>query len=369
MNLSIIEISKKALINNLTVFRKLIGKDIILAPVVKANAYGHGLIECSRVFSENGADYLCVNAIYEAEEIRNAGIDIPILIIGYTPLSELNKAIKLKCELVVYNIETIKELIKLDKKVDIHLKIETGNHRQGIYLEEIQNILKILKKSKKVNLKGVSTHFANIEDRIDHEYALSQLNIFNKAIKLIESSGFPLKYKHCSNSAATMILPEAHFNFARVGIGMYGLWPSEKTKKSAEQCGKNIKLEPVMTWKTIVAQIKDVKKDSLIGYGCTYKMARDGKIAIIPIGYYDGFVRALSNKGYVLIKGKKALVVGRVCMNMIMVDITDILGVKLEDEVVLIGKQGKNCITAEDIGEWSGTINYEVVTRVNAKCH
>ena len=364
MELSIIEISKKALINNLMVFRKLIGKDVVLAPVVKANAYGHGLIECSRVFTENGADYLCVNAIYEAEKIRKSGINIPILIIGYTPLSELEKAIKLKCELVVYNVETIKELIKLDKKVDIHLKIETGNHRQGIYLEEVPKVLNILKKSKKVNLKGVSTHFANIEDRIDHEYALSQLNIFNKAIKLIEDSGFSIKYKHCSNSAATMILPEAHFNFTRVGIGMYGLWPSEKTKKSAEQHGKNIELKPVMTWKTIVSQVKDVKKDSLIGYGCTYKMARDGKIAIIPIGYYDGFVRALSNKGYVLIKGQKAPVIGRVCMNMIMVDITNIPNIKIEDEVILIGKQGKNLITAEDIAEWSGTINYEVVTRI-----
>ena len=367
MNLSFVEINKGALISNLKSFRRLIGCERVLAVAVKANAYGHGLIECSKIFSENGADYLCVNAVFEAEEIRSAGITTPILIIGYTPLSDLEKAIKLKCELIVYNIETIKNLIKLDKKVDVHLKIETGNHRQGIYLKEIPEILKILKKSKKINLKGASTHFANIEDRINHEYALTQIKVFNKAVELIEESGFPLKYKHCANSAATMILPESHFNFARVGIGAYGLWPSDKTKQSAEKHNKKITLKPVMSWKTIVSQVKDVKKDSLVGYGCTYKMPRNGQIAIIPVGYYDGFVRAVSNKGYVLIKGQKAPVIGRVCMNIIMVDITDIPGVKIEDEVVLIGKQSKNQITAEDMGEWSNTINYEVVTRINER--
>ncbi|MBU0578312.1 alanine racemase [Patescibacteria group bacterium] len=367
MELSWVEISKAALIHNIKTFRKLLGKDVVLGVAVKANAYGHGMIECAKIFEKNGADYLCVNALFEAEELRKAGLKSPILIMGYTPLSDLGRVIKLKCDLVVYNKETIKALGKVDKKVNVHLKIETGNHRQGIRLEDLPGILKLLDQCKKIQVAGISTHFANLEDRINHQYALYQLKEFKKAIRMIEEGGHAPRYRHCASTAAAILLPEAHFNFVRIGIGAYGLWPSEKTLNAAERAGINITLKPALTWKSIVSQVKEVKKGSLIGYGCTYEMPRNGRIAVIPVGYYDGYVRALSSKGFVLIKGEKAPVLGRICMNMIMVDITDIPDVKLEDEVVLIGRQGKNQITAEDIGEWSGTINYEVTTRIGER--
>jgi alanine racemase len=172
-------------------------------------------------------------------------------------------------------------------------------------------------------------------------------------------------HRHCANTAATLLLPEARFDFVRVGIGVYGLWPSKKTEQAARRAGIKAMLKPALTWKTLVAQVKEVKKGALVGYGCTFEMPRAGRIAILPIGYYDGFVRLLSNRGQVLIRGKRAPVIGRVCMNMIMVDVTEIPDARLEDEAVLIGKQGKEMITAEAIGLWSRTINYEVTTRIN----
>jgi len=365
MELSWVEISKKALISNVKTFRGLIGRDVKLAVAVKGNAYGHGLVEASKVILQAGADFLCVNALYEAEALRKAGIKAPLLLIGYTPLSELKKAVQLKCDITVYNLETLRALGKLKKPVNLHLKIETGNHRQGVRLDELPEILKEFKKYKHLKMAGLSTHFANLEDRINHKYALYQLRLFKKAYRLLEENGHAPHYRHCANTAAAILLPEAHFNFVRVGIGAYGLWPSEKTLRAAEHAGIEISLTPALTWKTIVAQVKEVDRGSLIGYGCTYEMPHDGRIAVLPVGYYDGFVRMLSNKGHVLIRGKRAPVIGRVCMNMIMVDITQIPEVKLEDEVVLIGKQGKEQITAEEMADLSQTINYEVTTRIN----
>lgn len=365
MELSWVEISKKALISNVKTFRSLVGADVKLGIAVKGNAYGHGLVECSEVFLKAGADYLCINAPYEAEKLRKAGIKAPLLLIGYTPLSDLKKAVDLKCELTVYNLETIQALGKLKKPVSLHLKIETGNHRQGVRIENIPKILEEFKKHKQLKMAGISTHFANLEDRINHKYALYQLREFKKAYRKLEESGHAPHYRHCANTAAAILMPEAHFNFVRIGIGAYGLWPSETTLRAAEHAGIDIELIPSLSWKTIVAQVKEVQIGSLIGYGCTYEMPHKGRIAVLPVGYYDGYVRLLGNKGYVLIRGKRAPVVGRICMNMIMVDITDIPGVKIEDEVVLIGKQGKEQITAEEMADNSKTINYEVSTRIN----
>lgn len=359
------EISHEALASNIKSFRRLVGKDVLLAPAVKANAYGHGLIEASRSFLKSGADFLCVNALYEAEALRKAGIKAPILIIGYTRLSELKKAVALDCDLIVYNLETVQALGKLGKKANIHLKIETGNHRQGVRLEDIPKVLEEFDKYKSLRMAGVSTHFANMEDRVNHKYALYQLREFKKAIRLLETAGHAPHYRHCANSAAAILLPEAHFNLVRIGISSYGLWPSDKTLKAAEHAGIDITLKPALTWKTVVAQVKEVEKGAFIGYGCSYEMPAKGRIAVLPVGYYDGYVRLLSNKGHVLIHGKKAPIVGRVCMNMIMVDVTKIPEAKLEDEVVLIGRQKKEEITAEDMASLSQTINYEVTTRIN----
>jgi alanine racemase len=213
----------------------------------------------------------------------------------------------------------------------------------------------------------MSTHFANLEDRLNQQYARHQLREFQKAEAILNQLGIKPHYRHCAATAGIIALPEAHFNFVRLGIGAYGLWPSPKTKIAAERLDVKMELKPVLTWKTIVAQVKPVKKGDLVGYGCSHEMKQNGKIAVLPIGYYDGFVRTLGNKGAVLIRGHRAPVIGRVCMNMIMVDVTDIPNVRLEDEVVLIGEQGSERITAEDMAELSGTINYEVTTRIGER--
>lgn len=364
MQLSWLEISKIALQTNIKTFRKLIGPKRILGVAVKGNAYGHGILECSKVFVEAGVDYLCVNSLFEAELLRKNGIKSPILIMGYVSLVDLSKAVKLKCDLIVYHLEALKILSKVKGEINLHLKIETGNHRQGVEIKDLPEFIKLFKKHPNIHLKGVSTHFANIEDRINQHYAKFQIKNFETAIKILEVAGISPEYRHCANTAATLLLPEAHFNFVRVGIGAYGLWPSHKTKESSSTL---LGLSPALTWKTRVAQVKEVKKGDLIGYGCTYEMPKKGKIAVLPVGYYEGFDRGLSNKGVVLIRGKRAPVVGRVCMNMIMVDVSSIHDIKLEDEVVLIGKQDKVEVTAEEMAELLGTINYEVVTRVNGE--
>ncbi len=364
--LSYLDISKSALKHNLEVFREIVGTHVKLGIAIKGNAYGHGLVEVARALSEIGVDYFYLNAAFEAEQLRQAGIKTPLLMIGYTPLSDLKSIVELDGEVVVYNLESLKALAELKKKVKIHLKIETGNHRQGILLEDLPDFIEFIKRYESLKLQGVSTHFADIEDDRKHHYAHEQLEIFDKAIGLLEEEGLAPHLKHCANTAATLLMPETYFDLVRVGIGIYGLWPSPSVKNVFLESHPDIKLKPVLSWKTLVAQMKPVKKGDLIGYGCTYQMPHDGQIAVLPVGYYDGYSRALSNKGEVLIRGKRAPVIGRVCMNMIMVDVTGIPDLKLEEEVVLIGRQGDEAITAEEMAAWQDTINYEVVTRIGA---
>jgi len=376
-----IEISRSALTNNIKVFRKLVGKkpssagappqrskgERILSVAVKANAYGHGLVESSEIFLKAGADWLVVDSIEEGIELREAGIEAPVLIVGYVPLKQLPRLFEYNFRSVVYNTQTLKKLSTLAnsrrKKIGVHVKIETGTTRQGVTPKEIIPFIKKIK-SDYIDIEGALTHFANIEDVLEHDFADKQLDIFSSTVELLKAHKLPLKYVHCANSAAAILFPKTYFNMVRVGIAAYGMWPSQETKLSAMRMHRNqLGLQPAMKVKSIVAQIKDVPAGSFIGYGCTYKTTKKSKIAIVPIGYFDGYDRKLSNAGYVLIHGKRAPVRGRVCMNMIMVDISDIPNVRLEDPVVIMGKQKNEIISAEQLGEWIGTINYEVTTR------
>lgn len=375
--LSWVEIKASALRNNLKIIKKNVGEETLIAPCVKGNAYGHGLKEVSAVLSGAGADWLCVNALFEAEILRNADLEIPIYILGYVPISDLQKAVAMNCRLVVYNAETIIELAKISKKtgkkVYVHLKIETGNNRQGLSYIEGKKLLELARNFPGIEVEGISTHFANIEDiaRGKHAklaaYPKLQLENFQKAIGALENSCGKFKFKHCSNSAATILYPETHFNMVRPGIIIYGLWPSENVKSIAGEHHKNFKFEPALSWKTRVAQIKQISKGSYIGYGCTYKTGRKTKLAILPIGYYDGFDRKFSNRGHVLINGKKAPIRGRVCMNITMVDISGIPNVELENEVTLLGGNKNEEITAEHLAALADTINYEITTRINER--
>lgn len=333
--------------------------------IVKANAYGHGLILVARVL-EQKVDWFGVTSLEEGLHLRKQGIKLPILVLGYIPLSYLEQAIKEDLSFAVYNRSVIKKAEQIaknwSKKVKIHLKIETGLNRQGIRVNEVLSFVGLVKKCPSVLLEGVYTHFANIEDTLDPSFAMEQLRSFRQVTKMVESAKMKIPFKHTACSAAIILFPQTHFDMVRLGISLYGLWPSKEVKMAAKE---NLNLEPVLAWKTKVIQLKQIKKGESVGYGRTWWASRVTKIAVLPVGYFDGYDRKLSNSGRVLVGGKFAPVVGRVCMNMIMVDITKIPNVSLEDEVVLLGRQGKNEITTEELAEKVGTINYEFVSRIN----
>lgn len=366
-NLTWLEISGEALQNNIRQFRRIVGEKVLICPCVKANAYGHGLLQCAKIFLEAGADWLAVNALFEVDELRKAGIVAPIYILGYVPLCDLEKATDLNCRLVAYNKEMVAALGKIGKPVKIHIKVETGNNRQGVLIKDLVELVQSIKNFKNIEIEGLTTHFANVEDTTDHSYAELQLAKFNEAIKKLESLGVETPIKHCANSAAAILFPKTHFQMVRIGISSYGLWPSNETYLSyLKEVGDGFELIPALTWKTKIAQIKTIPAGEYIGYGCTYKTGHETKLAILPVGYYDGYDRGV-NGGHVLIHGKRAPIRGRICMNIMMVEVTDIPETKLEDEVVLIGKSDAEEITAEQFAAWAGTINYEVTTRINER--
>jgi len=363
-----IEINKKALQNNIQQFQKLIGDKVKLMAVVKANAYGHGLIEVAKIATESDVDWLGVDSIDEAIKLKKAGIKTPILILGYTLLSRLKDVVKYDLRQVVYNKETVQGLALNNKKakpLKIHLKIETGTSRQGLEKEELLELAKFINKFPNIEIEGTHTHYANIEDTTNHSYARQQLKRFKEAIELLEKNGIKIPLKHTACSAAVILFPETYFDMVRLGISMYGLWPSPETFVSAKEKNRKLNLEPALTWKTKIAQIKQIKAGTPISYGLTERVSQDSKIAVLPIGYWDGYDRKLSGVGNVLIRGKRCKVLGRICMNMIIVDVSHIPDIKLEDEVVLLGKQGQEEILADELAQKIGTINYEVVTRIN----
>ncbi len=367
-----IEIDSSALDHNIKKIRTVIGADKKLLVLVKANAYGHGIVEISRLALKSGADWLGVHSIEEGILLRKQGFDCPILIVGYVPLIRLEEAVKGDLKLTVYNIETIERLASvchsLKKKAFLHLKLETGTHRQGINKRDVLSFVRKIKENPYLVAEGISSHFANIEDTTDHSYAKLQKENFNRTLHQLEKNKIAIPLKHMSCTASAILFKETHFNMVRTGIGIYGLWPSKQTYLSSLlNKGKPIGLKPVLSWKTRIAQIKDVPEGAYIGYGCTYRTTRRTKLAVLPVGYYDGYSRSLSNRSHVIVKGKRAPLRGRVAMNFIVVDVTDIEGVQLEDEAVLLGKEGKETVSADYLASLIGTINYEIVTRINPK--
>lgn len=365
-----IELDSKALKNNLAVLRRMAGQRKIAA-ALKANAYGHGLEEMSLYLrDESDLEYIALHSVTEAARARAAGWDRRILMVGYIPLADLDAVFELNLEPTVYNLETVNRLGKLgakyDRKVDLHLKIETGTNRQGVTSKQFEKILSKIKASPALRLMGMSTHFANIEDTTEHSYAEGQLKRFNEAVRRAGQLGIKPKLRHTACSAALLLFEKTRFDLVRPGTALYGNWPSKETYLSYRlKGGQNGILSPIMTWKTKVAQVKEVPPDSFVGYGCTYRTTSRTRLAILPVGYYDGYDRSFSNVAYVLIKGQRAPVRGRICMNLMMVDITDIKGARLEEEVVLLGKMGDEILKAEQLAQWAGTVNYEVVSRIN----
>ena len=367
-----VEISQANLIHNIDQFRQRVGSEVKIAGVIKSNAYGHGLIEVAQVV-QSRVDWLAVDSVDEALRLHttyNFQLTIPIIILGYTLLENLEQIVVNGFHQVVANYETLEKLAevssRLQKPTFVHLKIETGTSRQGIWQNDLDKYLDLISQNTFLKLAGVSTHFANIEDTTDHSYAEKQLENFKQAVSYIESKGFTNFIKHTACSAATVLFPQTYFDMVRVGISMYGMWSSTETQVSAMQKGINIDIRPALTWKTKVAHLKTLPAGASVSYGCTEKLTSETKVAVLPIGYWDGFDRGLSSVGNVLIRGQRCRVIGRVCMNMIVIDVNHISDIKLEDEVVLLGKQASETITAEEIARKIGTINYEVTTRINS---
>ncbi len=363
-----VEINKENLFHNLSQFKKLVGEKVKIMSVVKANAYGHGLTEVAGVISDK-VDWFGIDSLSEALKLREIGIKKPILVLGYTELKDLKEAVKNNISLTVYNKETIEKIGKIpihnpNLNPKIHIKIETGTARQGVPENKILEFINFIKKYPSIEIQGLSTHYANIEDTTDSSFAMEQLATFSRVSEILKKEGLtPLRHTACS--AATILFPETRFEMIRLGISMYGLWSSKETKAVAKNKNLELDLKPVLTWKTVVAQIKKLPVGTPVGYGLSERVSRDSKIAILPIGYFDGYDRKLSSVGNVLIHGKHCKILGRVCMDMIIVDVTDLPKIELEDEAVLLGRQGKKEISAEDLAQKIGTINYEVVTRIN----
>ena len=367
-----VEISEKNLIHNINVFKSLAKNGAKVMAVIKSNAYGHGLIETAQIAKKAGIQNFAVDSLQEAIKLRDNGIEDKILILGYVRPINIKQAIIRDISFVIYDDEVAEELHQLSNskefatlKAKVHLKIETGTVRQGLKGEDLLKFVNKIKDFSNVEIEGAYTHFANIEDTTDHTFAKKQLENFNNELRALESIGVKPEIKHTACSAAALLFPDTHFDLIRLGVSMYGFWSSKETRAVAQSLHDGIELKPAMTWKTVIAQVKDVPAGTAISYGLTEKVSRQSKIAVLPIGYWDGYDRGLSSVGTILVHGIRCKIIGRICMNMCMVDVTDVPDPKPGDEVVLLGSQESDIISADDVAAKIGTINYEVVTRIN----
>ena len=358
------EVNLDNIINNICEIKKNINGEEIIA-VVKANAYGHGAIDIAPILVENGADRLAVAMLSEALELREAGIKVPILILGYTDVTFAEMLINNDIEQTVYSLDYAKELSKkaeaLGKIAKIHIAVDTGMGRIG-FLPSKKSVEEVVEISKlhNLNITGVFTHFSNADEE-DKSYAHNQINKFNLFIKDLEEREINLGIKHISNSASIIDIEDAHYNAIRPGIILYGYYPSEYINK------EKLKLMPALSLKCQVIHVKELKKGEYIGYGRTFRTERDSIIATLPIGYADGYIRGLYKKANVIVNGKLAPVVGRICMDQCMVDITDVGPVKVGDEVILLGEDNGLKNNADDMAKLLDTINYEILCMIGRR--
>jgi alanine racemase len=365
-----VEVSRSALKHNLRTIREITGRQVSVAAVIKAFAYGHGYGQVAEMLKPEGIRFFAVHSLDEAAAAAREDNALPIMILGYVPLEHLEYAVEREWRLTVFNMETVERLAEATRRLNrdayLHLKLETGTNRQGIRQGDLEAFVKAIQESPRLVIEGVSMHFANIEDTTDHSFARMQLDRFTKMLGFFENAGITIPIRHTASSAASLLFKSTHFDMIRFGISLYGLWPSKETYLSYLLANPdNSLLKPVLTWKSIVAQVRDVPAGEYIGYGCTHRTTTDSRIAVVPIGYFDGYDRKLSNLAHVLIRGKRAPVRGRICMDMFMVDVTHIRDVALEDEVVVLGEQGEEKISADQLAAWAGSINYEIVSRIN----
>ncbi|MBI3019901.1 MAG: alanine racemase, partial [Parcubacteria group bacterium] len=381
-----VEIDTRALKNNARALKRFLGKKTLLMGVVKSNAYGHGLVPVARALESADIDWLAVDSVVEALRLRRDGIRAPILVLGYTLPEHFVKASKEKISLTVSSFAAFaaarRWTEKNKKPLGIHLKIDTGMHRQGFLPEEIFALKKILQKNhsnvlknlrivatrKKhadnlkivgMSVEGVYSHFASANPK-DPASANAQMETFKKAMRELREI-VPVPLAHIVASGGALMFPR-EFPMARSGIMLYGLWPSQSTRICGE---KKLKLTPVLSWRTIIGEIKQIPRGEKIGYDLTEMLSRTSIIGICPIGYWHGYPRSLSGKGELLVRGKRAKVLGRVSMDMIAIDVTDIPNITMGDVATIIGKDCDERMGVEEVALNADTTHYEILTRIN----
>ncbi|MEA3399528.1 MAG: alanine racemase [Patescibacteria group bacterium] len=349
-----IEILKNNLVHNIKEFKKITNASI--SGVIKANAYGHGDKEVINILNPY-VDYFQINSFEELKRIRKY-TKKPILLLGYIGKDKLKKAMELGCILSVFDFSHALLINKISiGKQKIHIAVDSYLGREGIMPEDVNKFIAEVSKMENIIIDGVYSHFANIEDTSNFSHAQKQINQYKKVVKIFKKK-YPKIKTHISATSGLLVYEKNKKinDIVRIGIGLYGMWPSKYLEKE-----NNINLKPIIRWTTNVAQIKNLPKNYSIGYGLSYKTKKETKIAVIPQGYSDGYSRLLSNKGEVLIKGKRASIIGRIAMNMFVADVSKIKNVEVNDEVVILGDK----ITAEELAKKTDTINYEVTTRIS----
>ncbi len=356
-----LEINLDAIAHNVKKIRQIVGNNTQIIAVVKANAYGHGAIEVSETLLENGVTMLGVGVIEEGIVLREAGIKAPILICGLTTNEQLESLVMYNLTATVCDLKAAKILSRIaskkKKKARIHIKIDTGMGRLGIPSKDTLNFVKEIGKMENIEIEGIFTHFAATNEE-DGNYTRKQFEKYKKALLELERGRINIPLKHVANSTAILNSSRFHLNAVRPGMIVYGLFPSPKTKQI-------VQLRPAAEFKTKIIFLKEVSAGKSIGYGGTYTTTKPTRIATLPVGYADGYSWLLSNKGKVLVRGERAPIIGRICMDLCMIDVSHIGGVQIGDEVVLWGKQGSKMISAEEVAQKIGSIVYEVICMVD----
>ncbi len=364
-----VEISRSALEANVRSLQILLTPATTLCAVVKANAYGHDITLTAGMLIEMGITHFAVDNIDEAFVVRRQSKDAVIFILGMTPAERFSEIVTQQFVQNIYDeeglIAIIGAAVSQQAVALINIEIETGLHRLGAMPRTIVDISRAIKNNpRSVKLVGVSTHFSSSEDVNAQHIVDAQIDALKNAEVTFAAYDLHVPYIHAACSAAAILRTQSHLTMVRTGIALYGLWPSRELH-IAVQRGRAFELRPVLSWKTTVAQVKDVPNGGGVGYNRTCIANRPMRIAVLPVGYYDGYDRHLSNHGVVLLSGRLCPVVGRICMNMMMVDVSDAPHVKKGDVATLLGREGMHSVTADELAERVGTINYEIVTRIN----
>ncbi|MEP6820156.1 MAG: alanine racemase [bacterium] len=357
------EIDLEALAANFHLVKAKVGPDVSVMTVVKANAYGHGAVECARRLEREGADWFGIALPEEGIELRNAGIAKPMLCLAGFWGEQATACLQHELVPVVYRLDMIEAFDRAARErnivADVHVKVDTGMGRLGVRFDEVSEFAGALQKFANIRVNGLMTHFAAADEPTCGSLTREQIQRFEIAVAAFREHGFNPVHRHLANSAAVFGQPAAWGNLVRPGGVLYGLWDTLAPED------RDVNLRPVMSLHSRITLLKWVPQGETVGYGCTFEASRKTLVATIPIGYDDGYMRALSNRGHAIIRGVYATVIGRISMDLTLIDVTNVPGVQTDDEVIFIGREGNLLVSAEEIARTAGTLSYEVTCGIS----